>query len=178
MMATLRSYAGIGSRETPADVLNVMANIAQDLAPRWILRSGYADGADQAFHIGAASANGAIENYLPWPGFNNAPFRDSRFIVPRFDDRLFSMARRFHPAWHRLSDAVRNLHARNCCQILGQNLDTPAHMVICWTKGGAGGGGTGQALRIAKAYDIPIFDLALDDTPERLIEFVNRMEAA
>jgi hypothetical protein len=31
---------------------------------------------------------------------------------------------------------------------------------LCWTKGAAGGGGTGQAIRIARSRDIPVFDLA------------------
>ena len=35
--------------------------------------------------------------------------------------------------------------------------------VICWTKNGKGTGGTGQAIRIAKGFGIPVFDLAIKD---------------
>ncbi len=49
--------------------------------------------------------------------------------------------------------------ARNCHQVLGCDLRTPSDFIICWTKNGKGLGGTGQALRIAKEYNIPIFDI-------------------
>jgi predicted Rossmann fold nucleotide-binding protein DprA/Smf involved in DNA uptake len=43
-------YAGIGSRETPKEVLKSMTNYAKELsATGWVLRSGGADGADTAF---------------------------------------------------------------------------------------------------------------------------------
>ncbi|HRY03076.1 MAG TPA: hypothetical protein P5256_08115, partial [Beijerinckiaceae bacterium] len=32
--------------------------------------------------------------------------------------------------------------------------------VICWTKDARGGGGTGQAIRLARAHGVPVFDLA------------------
>lgn len=44
-------------------------------------------------------------------------------------------------------------------QVLGYDLKTPSDMVICWTKDGGASGGTGQALRIAKDYNIPIYNL-------------------
>lgn len=48
------SYAGVGSRETPPQVLAVMRSAARVLASRgWILRSGGALGADSAFEAGA-----------------------------------------------------------------------------------------------------------------------------
>jgi hypothetical protein len=69
------------------------------------------------------------------------------------------MAKQFHPAWNRCSPGARKLHARNCFQVMGRDLNSPVDFIICWTRGGLGGGGTGQALRIAKHYNIPVFDL-------------------
>lgn len=46
-------YAGIGSRETPTRVLQLMIKAAQRLAQRgYTLRSGGADGADAAAVVG------------------------------------------------------------------------------------------------------------------------------
>ena len=46
-------YAGIGSRLTPAPVLDLMNRIATHLVKKgWTLRSGGADGADTAFASG------------------------------------------------------------------------------------------------------------------------------
>ena len=67
---------------------------------------------------------------------------------------------------------------RNACQILGMDGETPVSMVICWTPKGLRTGGTGQALRIAEAFNIPIFDLGIpgNETRYELIEFVDFTE--
>jgi predicted Rossmann-fold nucleotide-binding protein len=66
-------YAGIGSRDTPADVLELIESLARGFAARgWTLRTGGSPGADQAFYRGAVAAHGRVELYLPWPGFEAA----------------------------------------------------------------------------------------------------------
>ncbi len=46
-------YSGIGSRETPDDIIDVMKQLGKKLADQgWILRTGGAKGADQAFELG------------------------------------------------------------------------------------------------------------------------------
>lgn len=166
-------YAGIGSRETPEDVQHWMYNIAVALSDGWTLRSGHAGGADMAFEEGANKGKGKQEIYIPWVGFNNANVRDSKYILPSF---LYpgsrDIAAKHHPAWSRCTEAARNLHTRNVAQILGIDLETKANMVICWTKDGKASGGTGQAMRIAKAYSVPIFNLYIPDDREKLMEFI------
>jgi len=143
-------YTGIGSRETPADILALMTAIARRMAAEGhILRSGAADGADSAFEAGAE----AKDIYVPWIGFNG--HRSQLLPTPE----AFEMAKEFHPAWHKCKRGAKALHARNCHQVLGHDLKTPSSKVICWTKDAAGGGGTGQALRIAKAWHIIVHDL-------------------
>lgn len=151
-------YTGIGSRSTPHEALYLMTSIATKLDVwGWTMRSGGADGADTAFE-GASRK----EIYLPWLGFNgkqgSTPTKDA-----------FLIAETHHPRWHALDRNVRALHARNAHQILGADCKTPAAFVICWTPDGSTGvttaktGGTGQAIRIARAYDVPIFNLQRDD---------------
>lgn len=155
------SYTGIGSRETPPDVLSMMKNFGVVLAETGlVLRSGHADGADMAFEQGCIAVGGGKNIYLPWKGFNGAPTNDPDYIDAGGEDAM-EIARRFHPAWDRCSPAARALHARNVHQILGTMLNEPSGFVICWTKNGRRGGGTGQALRIAEHYGVTIFDLAL-----------------
>lgn len=147
----MKYYAGIGSRETPDSVLLTMIEAAQNLAAQgYTLRSGGADGADSAFELGA----NLKEIWLPWLGFNGS---DSKLLPTK---EAFIMAGKFHPAWHKCSAAARKLHARNCHQVLGKDLATPSEFIMCWTKGALGGGGTGQAIRIAKAHNVPVYDLA------------------
>lgn len=150
----MKSYAGIGSRETPPDVLLLFASIGAFLAKHdYILRSGHAKGADQAFENGCDLMRGKKEIYLPWARFEDSP---SQLIVT--NPAAYEVAAQYHPKWDSLSQGARRLQARNSHQILGWNLDDPCKFVVCWTEGGRGGGGTGQALRIAKDKNIPIFD--------------------
>lgn len=148
-------YAGIGSRETPENVMEIFRDIAElmDTKYDFILRSGHADGADIAFEQGCDRVYGGKEIYLPWSGFNGS---DSKLVVK--DIRAFEIAEKFHPYWHNLKDGAKKLQARNSHQVLGEDLETPSSLVLCWTKNGKGSGGTGQAIRIANEYNIPVFD--------------------
>ena len=61
-------YTGIGSRKTPKTILKLFTEVAIYLSKQgYILRSGGAKGADQAFERGAAKK----EIYLPWRNFEN-----------------------------------------------------------------------------------------------------------
>ena len=152
-------YAGIGSRETPSSVLEDMHHIAQQLGQmNWILRSGAAPGADTAFENGCDHAGGSKEIYIPWFGFQGRKDAISAPRLPNYPQALY-LAANFHPAWDHCKQGARALHARNGYQILGKSLTQKADCVICWTKNASGTGGTGQALRLAKHFHIPIFDL-------------------
>lgn len=52
------------------------------------------------------------------------------------------------------------------------NLDSPVDFVVCWTKNGELKGGTALGMRIAKHYNIPIYNLAIDKDIESLKEFI------
>jgi hypothetical protein len=146
----------------------------------WVLRTGMATGADQAFYRGA-STRGPLELYLPWPTFEadaHAPSRGSdQFVLGQPTPAAYELAATFHPAWSRLPRAVRALHARNAHQVLGADLASPARFVLCWTPDGSLDGrgrrvgGTGQALRIARHHGIPVFNIAR-------LEHVKRLTAA
>lgn len=83
------------------------------------------------------------------------------------------LAAKFHPAWNRCSPAAKKLHARNGFIVLGPNLNDPVKLVVAWTPGGLGGGGTGQALRIAQAYGIPVVDLGQYSDQEAMVKALN-----
>jgi len=156
-------YAGIGSRETPEDVLETMRKIAAFLAGNgYTLRSGAATGADSAFEAGALAAGGKCEVWVPWKGFN----KHQSTLVPTLE--AFALAEKHHPAWAVCKQGAKALHARNGHQVLGASLNEPADFIVCWTKDGAGGGGTGQALRIARSLGIEVYDLGRAGEIERL----------
>lgn len=64
-------YCGIGSRQTPPDIMSVMVSAATQLAKAgFTLSTGGADGADSFFEMGAKSGRGDIQLWLPWTRFN------------------------------------------------------------------------------------------------------------
>lgn len=173
-MSEYKAYAGVGSRETPGDVLEVMTRFARHMESRgYILRSGGANGADTAFENGASDAMREI--FLPWPGFNG---RSSRFERPSeaamlmgatFHPRLSTLSPQ-HPDWQQnRTQTLRKLMGRNVHQVLGQGLDVPVKFLICWTPDAVDGtttlttgksGGTGQAIRLAAAHQVRVYNLA------------------
>lgn len=156
----MKTYAGIGSRDTPQAVMNIMTAYARGAAQAgWRLRSGSARGADTAFEIGAAQVQGSMEIFTA---------RDE------ISDEAFLLASMHHPAWDKCDEYARRLHARNGYIILGRDLDDPVDFVLCWTPGGALKGGTAQALRIAAAWDIPVYNLGDPATFEAFEQFVLR----
>jgi len=179
----MKFYAGIGSRETPADVQETMRNLASALGfLGYTLRSGAAMGADSAFEQGADRNGYPAHIYLPWEGFarrRSGTSGTAHYILPG-DQRSFGekCAREAHPAWQRLNSAAQALMIRNTFQVLGFEGDTPSSFVVCWTKDGAEErtsiqtGGTGQAIRLARMHDIPVFNLHHNDALPRLSALV------
>lgn len=166
---------GIGSRETPPEILRAMEYVGQYVARSggWV-RSGHADGADWAFEKGAESKTIA---YIPWKGFNaTKPFLGtSKVITDRESPRLSELVGRYHPAPSNLSEGGYKLMLRNGAQVLGVNSDQPSDVIVAYTEETGKGqfkGGTGQALRIAYNYRIPIINMWLDKykTAEAVIE--------
>ena len=152
-------YTGIGSRQTPKEVLDRMAHIGKEFANMgFTLRSGGADGADSAFERGCDMTNGSKEIYIPWEGFNNLSSSTGYKIGNNPD--AYDIAANLHPAWNRCSQGARKLHTRNVYQILGTDLNTPSVLVVCWTPNGELSGGTAQAMRLAMQHNIRIVNLA------------------
>jgi hypothetical protein len=172
--------AGIGSRKTPADILNQMeelGRLCQSLGV-WV-RSGHAPGADTAWEKGASDR---CIVYLP-----NANFGSAKFYTTHITCLADANSQRSHSSWqafeiheaalkrakdsvaiyhkgsHHLKEFGRRCHTRNYFQIMGsKEQEVPVKGVICWTpisKNGKATGGTRQAIDLARAHGIPIFNL-------------------
>lgn len=160
---TLKYYAGIGSRETPLEIQDLMRRISAYAEEKnFVLRSGAAQGADTAFESGVSSKN-MMQIFIPWRSFSNKAHHRYAYASPEIEKQAHEIAANFHPNWNACTNGAKALHARNVLQILGPYLDLPVNLVICWTKGASRKGGTGQALRIAHELNIPIFDLGIGE---------------
>lgn len=156
---TGKVLVGIGSRETPDAKLKRMRQLGQLYAENgWTLRSGGAQGADSAFEQGFDLVNGKKEIFLPWKGYNGN--KGTNIAVP---EAAYAMLDLHFPSAIGRTPSVRSLLARNCQQVLGENLDTPADLVICWMKSITPAGGTKYAVLLAKKYGIPVINLLHED---------------
>lgn len=150
-------YAGIGSRKTPLRTRAIMERYAKAAAMnKYILRSGGAAGADTAFEVGATRSKGLMEIFRP--------------VDAAAQSWALATVDMYHPSPKALSHYARLLMARNAMIVLGRDKAFPVRQIICWTEGAQGGGGTGQALRIAQDYAIPIFDLADSRVEKYIVE--------
>lgn len=173
--------ACIGARDTPESILSIMEHIGYALAQKGRqVRSGGALGADHRFQKGVmryCHENGVVPSsrqqiYLPYNGFKGS-FASDRDGIIDFQKtlnkkRAIEMAKLHYIDQKKVAnwpDWMENLMGRNTYQILGDNLNEVVTSVICYTKDGSldgsnkSSGGTGQALRLAAAYNRPVFNL-------------------
>ncbi len=144
----MRFYAGIGSRNTPEDVLVLMTKLAIGLeALHYVLRSGDAKGADKAFQKGAVYKEIFLsKDAKPWA------IEEVKKYIPT--DRS---------GFDNWTPYVKGLLARNMMQVLGKNGDQPVSFVLCWAPSlcytDSSSGGTGYAIRCAIAHSIPVWNM-------------------
>lgn len=173
--APIKYYTGVGARITPGDILELMEVAATALSRNYKLRSGGADGADDAFLSGALESNN-FEVFLPWRGFNNNPTVDPNFIY-NYDKELFDEAsdivRKVVPYFDKLKPSVQRLFTRNVFQVLGRDLKTPSNFLICWTEGGASKGGTRVAILVAQMYNVPVYNLANKEDYSKVLKLIS-----
>lgn len=183
-------YTGIGSRETPDHIKQIMIELARTLARRgMVLRSGGAPGADDAFEQGAPNDRQRI--YIPWNGFQDRVHGSDGALDPSkaFSRELYAkatdIASRHHPGWHNMKPAVKKLMTRNVFQLLGDDLETPSRFVWCWApqpkfdkqdKLIDVSGGTGLAVRLAATYGVPAYNMFVDRHMAVLKSFLEKWE--
>lgn len=175
-------YAGIGRhKNTPPHMLNIIGSVASFMGSvGWTLRSGGALECDTAFENGCDRVKGAKEIYLPWRAFNHNLSELNPAIYP-FNDEEKEFTAKFHPAWNKCGPSARLMHTRNTRIMLGMQpihgpIVQPVKFVICWTEEGKEDGGTGQALRVAHALNIPIINFGSANNPAELEHLVLEVE--
>lgn len=176
---------GVGSRETPKDILGVIRKVSKKLVlSGYTLRSGGADGADTVFYEGWVDAfleNDRIpkaEIYLPWSGFNNLQENENNILVK--DRSVISKAEELvneiHPAASKLSRGAKALHTRNCFQVLGKDLQTPSTLFLCYAKVDSMGepsGGTRTAIKLAEKIGLRVSNLFVQEDLDRVLKYLN-----
>lgn len=178
------AIAGIGSRQSPENICAEMTKIgAWCLENEIVVRSGHADGADEAFERGVQEW-GVI--FLPWASFNMPALgKDGGFVTRaaymtyKHDPATEEIARKHHPKYDFLKRGVKAMMCRNVWQVLDCDLQSPVNVVVCYNEGGFISGGTSQAMRIAKDHNIPIYNMTDErfNTAEKIIKVLDEIRA-
>lgn len=195
-----RGYiTGVGSRETPEDVQRTIRLLAAVLLSLgYVIRSGGALGADEAFELGVKShphyrkcyypEAPMMEIYLPWNGFEAIP----QSGIKKWEDvaagyynakklPLYEQAQQIALRHHVAPEAIQKkqgmfaLHTRNVFQVLGLGLNEPSKRLYCWAPPGKDElvtGGTRTAVSLAKHHKVPWVNLALPDSHNLVILFL------
>lgn len=185
----MKYYSGVGSRSTPQNIQLLMTKLAFKLAQKgYILRSGGAGGADDAFERGVIdyaeqydSRDTLAQIYVPWAGFveYDEMFKDWYKVLDRLPnkDKAQEIASKVHPAWDKCSRGAKALHTRNVYQVLGDSLNTPSQFLICWAepdKHGVPKGGTRTAWVLGEEYigKEKCFNLYFEEHRKRVEKFL------
>lgn len=174
----MKYYTGIGSRETPLSVLELMTKVANELSMLgYTLRSGRAGGADTAFEMGADEA----DLFIPWKGFSdkNELNGNHNVYVKGDDSSSRDIARTLHPVWRNLSRGAKALHTRNVNQIVGESASKPelSDFVLFYaplTRTGRVKGGTATAVNYARDLGIPTLNLIDVGSVEEVFSWINQ----
>ena len=166
-------------RDCPQDVLEKLKGLAMRLGNMgYTARLGGApDGSDQAVETNSIK----VELYFPWKKFLK---RQSDMPVPGEEGigkEAVDLAKRFHPAYDKMTEVVQKMIARTSFQIMGANLRDPIKFLVCWSPDGAESskdrtaktGVAGQAISIASSISIPIFNLKNPDAMDRLNSYLS-----
>jgi hypothetical protein len=168
----MKAYAGIGSRTISEQESVEIHDIANRLSKSYVVYSGNACGADISFQIGSG---GTCVINLPWDGFNDNKYdiKDSLCSYVVEDEESIESVKEFHPNYSALGYAGKKLMARNYRQIMGfKPLYPKVDFVICCAdedKKGNVKGGTGQAVRIAQKFKIPVINIRREGWKKHLI---------
>lgn len=141
----------------------------------WILYSGNAGGSDIAFQEGSG---GKCVIMLPWDGFNideyDYEFSRDHFVLGYSNDGRRSVDK-YHPNPSALSNGAKMLMSRNYHQIFGYRSYPRSSLVICCAteRNGKVQGGTGQAVRMAEDYNIPIINIRNNGWKRKFMEIID-----
>jgi len=169
-------FAGIGSRATPPEYLEILTQASKYIVYSHLLklRSGHAIGADRACEIGA---EGTADIYLPWKNYGIKPYKNDlgiddpgmkvigKTIIPSFKniDQTIKIAEFMcdlvaRTPFDEMNRGVQLLMLRNVNQIIGHSFTdiTISKLVLCYSNEL---GGTSYATMLAKYLKVPIVNV-------------------
>jgi len=188
----MKTYAGVGSRETPQEIGRKMVGYAKRLAALdYTMVSGGARkkrdapndvvSADHVFEYAVAEVQGKMIVYRAYVNkFVPCGAADVRVPSENQMNHAISFIKRHHiiPWFDKMSGWAKLLHARNYYQIV-QETGHKVDFVIAYSEIGTDGepmGGTRTAIKIAQKMGVKVYNLALPMDMVMLEEHISELE--
>lgn len=167
-------FSGIGSRQTPPEICNIISKIGNKLQKvknpkQLILRSGRAEGADKAFEKYVHSENKII--YTP-QNFNQNP-ENLDICIPELESILDPGIK-----LKNMRPFIKLLLLRDINQVLGdpENGWQKSKFLICWVPTEnyslKEAGGSRYAIRCALKHGIKVYNLLNEQTMKMVCEWL------
>lgn len=169
-------YVGVGPMTAGEDMCAQAKIFGQAMAEMgWTLRSGGAEGLDEAFERGALEGNGKTEIFIPSADFRKR-FKSSDKVIHTLDKHIEAMREvaPLHENWSQLGTTVQMFLTRIPFCLFGEKLDKPAHFVVGWSKHYPHTG-AGIVLKMAEMAGIPAFNLAMPGQMDAVEDFVYKI---
>ena len=117
-----------------------------------------------------------VEYFLPFKKFNNRT--GSKLAKPT--DGSFEIAKRYHPAYEKLKESVRQILASNVHMILGENLKDPILFLLVYSPDGVEKGKdttirTGSVsfvIKVTDSINVPVINIKNSNTLDRLNQYL------
>ena len=168
-------YAGIGTGQAPDKIREIALDVARRLwRLGYALRVGGAAGEDFAFEIGAPENKVILQEDHAWVSQPSVVGVVGSGVARKVEympgDVFFmeSKVKEHHPHPYALRGAARKRMRRGALHVLGYKrpgLELPqVDFVVCWAPDGSidDAGELGHVLRLARHYNIPVFNLEPD----------------
>lgn len=180
-------YSGIGSRETPNEILDDMFVLGVWFAELgYTLRSGNANGADVAFGRGCDYVDGNSEIYLPYDNFNGGCRNSIHVKNSKLLKRASTIMKSLKSQMYTWNSRNTPYHQRNVFQVIGVNLNTQSSFVVCYTDTGAetekqviernDTSGTSTAITLADRLSIPVVNMYNKDWLSRIENILKELK--
>lgn len=165
-----KSATLVGSRNAPIDIIKLGNMIGAILSKDGcICRTGGAIGMDSAF-VEYYDIN-LVENYR---NKSDQPNCINVYELHNIDIAI-DMITEIIPHYEFLSDYDKELHTRNCYQVLGIDLKSPSDILICYcpVKSGIPIGGTATAITLARKHGIKVYNIYFEKDKKLICDLLN-----
>lgn len=167
--------------EFPEDIATLLDRIAEKLYAKGFTFRYSGDTRSKSATSVYQITKERCEIYLPWKKYNQSV--EATVAYPK--DKAYQIAANYHGKINDMSGTVKGFIAREAHMVLGEKLDTPLSILICYSEDGAEvskgmdfkkNSKTAFFIKMCEDLDIPVFNLRNGDAKDRLIDYIKTLD--